>query len=100
MDKKEYMKVSEAAVKWGISTRRVRLLCSEGRIAGAWRKGGYYLIPADATRPSDGRVQKLTKNDDIPLLRQVCTPRRMKTVNGYSGRLVFYFVAAHCCCGL
>lgn len=43
MDKKEYMKVSEAAVKWGISTRRVRLLCSEGRIAGAWRKGGYFL---------------------------------------------------------
>ena len=68
---KEYMKVSEAAAKWGISTRRVRLLCSEGRIAGAWKKGGYYLIPADASRPSDGRVRKLTKNDDIPLLRQV-----------------------------
>lgn len=71
MTEKEYMKVSEVAAKWGISTRRVRRLCSEGRIAGALRKGGYYLIPTDATRPADGRAGKSNKNVDMPLLQQV-----------------------------
>ena len=32
-----YIKVSEAAKKWGISARRVRVLCAEGRIAGVVR---------------------------------------------------------------
>ena len=35
----EYIKVSKAAEKWGISPRRVRLLCAEGKIDGVVRKG-------------------------------------------------------------
>lgn len=34
-----YIKVSEAATKWGISDRHVRKLCAEGRISGMVRKG-------------------------------------------------------------
>ena len=49
------MKVSEAAVKWGLSTRRVRILCEEGRIEGVTRKGKLYMIPCDAVKPQDGR---------------------------------------------
>ena len=41
----KYIKVSEAAAKWGISARRVRLLCEQGRIAGVERKGNLYMIP-------------------------------------------------------
>ena len=51
----EYIKVSEAAAKWGISARRVRVLCAEGRIGGVIRKGNLYYIPQDALRPSDAR---------------------------------------------
>ncbi len=51
----EYMKVSEAAVKWGLSARRVRILCEENRIEGVTRKGKLYMIPVDATKPQDGR---------------------------------------------
>ena len=29
-----FMSVNEAAKKWGISDRRVRILCSEGKISG------------------------------------------------------------------
>lgn len=50
-----YIKVSEAAAKWGISTRRVRALCAQGRIAGVVRKGNLYMIPADALQPADAR---------------------------------------------
>lgn len=31
----DYIKVAEAATKWGISPRRVRVLCAEGKIP-AW----------------------------------------------------------------
>ena len=52
-----YIKVSEAAVKWGISARRVRELCSQGRIAGVVRKGNLYMIPKNAAQPADARVR-------------------------------------------
>lgn len=51
-----YIKVSEAAQKWGISPRRVRVLCSENKIEGVIRKGKLYYIPVDALKPFDGRV--------------------------------------------
>ena len=54
----EYIKVSEAAARWGISSRRVRILCAEGRIGGVIRKGNLYMIPAEALRPSDGRSHR------------------------------------------
>ena len=51
----KYIKVSQAAEKWGISARRVRVLCAEGKIEGMIRKGKLYMIPENASKPSDGR---------------------------------------------
>jgi len=42
----------EAARKWGISDRRVRILCAEGKIPGAVKTGKSYAIPKDAEKPS------------------------------------------------
>lgn len=33
----EYMTVKEASKKWNITMRRIQVLCSEGRIEGAFR---------------------------------------------------------------
>lgn len=49
------MTVKQASERWGISDRRVRLLCAGGRIEGIIRKGRTYLIPSDALKPIDGR---------------------------------------------
>lgn len=57
----EYIKVSEAAERWGLSARRVRVLCAEGRIGGVVRRGNLYMIPADAIRPSDGRSRRASQ---------------------------------------
>lgn len=57
----EYMKVTQAAEKWGISARRVRTLCAEGKIEGVIQKGKLYLIPIDAQKPGNGRISKKTK---------------------------------------
>ena len=35
----DYIKVSQAAEKWGLSTRRVHVLCAQGKIDGVIRKG-------------------------------------------------------------
>ena len=51
----EYIKISKAAEKWGISTRRIRVLCAEGKIPGVIRKGNLYMIPETASKPMDGR---------------------------------------------
>lgn len=52
----EYMKVTQAAEQWGISDRRVRILCQQGKIEGVIQKGRSYLIPYDAVKPIDGRT--------------------------------------------
>ncbi len=52
-----YIKASQAAKKWGISPRRVRMLCAEGKIEGAVQKGKLYMIPENAQKPADGRVK-------------------------------------------
>ncbi len=69
----KYLKVSEAATKWGISARRVRLLCEQGRIAGVERKGNLYMIPEDAEQPVDARtyVKKSLKKSYYPILEQI-----------------------------
>ena len=52
-----YITVKEAAAKWGISDRRIRVLCSEGKIPGAFQKGRGWKIPIDAEKPADGRFK-------------------------------------------
>ena len=52
-----YMTVKEAAKKWNISDRRVRILCAEGKIPGVTREGRSWMIPADAKKPEDGRYK-------------------------------------------
>lgn len=56
-----YMTVKQAAEKWGISDRRVRILCSEGKIPGVTREGRSWKIPEDAKKPEDRRY-KTTEN--------------------------------------
>lgn len=52
-----FMTVKQASEKWGISDRRIRVLCSEGKISGAYREGRAWKIPVDARKPADGRYK-------------------------------------------
>ncbi len=52
-----YITVKEAAKKWNISDRRVRILCAEGKVQGVTREGRSWRIPANAKRPEDGRYK-------------------------------------------
>lgn len=52
-----YLSVSQTAEKWSISTRRIQILCGEGRIPGAMRIGAFWAIPEDAAKPTDARIK-------------------------------------------
>jgi hypothetical protein len=57
----EYMTAQEAAKKWGITKRRVQILCVEKRIEGAQRLGNMWVIPHGAQKPVDARTNKKLK---------------------------------------
>lgn len=57
----EYMSAREAADKWGISQRRVAVLCSEQRIAEATMVGNMWIIPITAEKPIDARSTRYNK---------------------------------------
>ena len=63
-----YITVKQAAEKWGISDRRVRVLCSEGKITGACQEGRAWKIPHDAAKPTDGRYK--TKESLIQIIEE------------------------------
>lgn len=51
------MTARQAAEKWNISDRRVRALCANGQIAGAYRVGKIWHIPDTVQKPTDGRIK-------------------------------------------
>lgn len=56
----EYLTSVEMSEKWGITGRRISVLCAEGRIEGAIKKGKTWLIPAETKKPADARFKRDT----------------------------------------
>ncbi|MFV0395072.1 MAG: MerR family transcriptional regulator [Coprobacillaceae bacterium] len=52
-----YLTTQDIAKRWGITSRMVAYYCKEGKIPGAIKKGKTWLIPIDASPPTDGRVK-------------------------------------------
>ena len=59
----QYISASEAAIKWGISHRRVITLCRENRIPDVAMLGNMWIIPSDAEKPADGRTTRYDKKN-------------------------------------
>ena len=51
MNINEWKKADELAADWGITPRRIQIMCKEGRLDGAVKKGHQWLIPADIKKP-------------------------------------------------
>ena len=52
-----YLSVAQTAERWGISPRRIQILCNEERIPGAVRTGRSWAIPDDELKPADARIK-------------------------------------------
>ena len=51
----DFLTTEEMSKRWGITRRRIAELCKKGRIEGAVLKGKMWLLPEDATKPTDPR---------------------------------------------
>lgn len=65
--KVEYMTIQEAAERWGITERRIQVLCASGRLEGATKFGRQWAIPANSEKPDDARIKsgKYVKQDTM-----------------------------------
>ena len=61
----EYQPIARVAENWGISPRRLQVLCAQGKVEGAVRFGRAWMIPENAQKPADGRSRQ-SKQADIP----------------------------------
>lgn len=53
----EYLSLRETAEKWGVSIRRVQVLCNGNRIPGATKIGSFWVIPKEAEKPKNQRIK-------------------------------------------
>ena len=69
----EYMTVTQAAEKWGVAVRTVRLYCECGLLDGVIRKGKKYMIPVEAKKPIDRRKVRYKQIVDnlVPLFLEI-----------------------------
>ena len=54
----DYMTLKEAAEKWGVTPRRVNYYCAGGRIPGAVKRAGVWLLPKTVEKPIDDRTKQ------------------------------------------
>ena len=62
-----YMTTQDAADLWKISTRRISILCKEGRISGAYKDGKQWMIPLYAEKPADNRLRETQRYGRKPM---------------------------------
>ena len=58
----DYMTLKEASEKWGVTPRQINYLCAGGRIPGAVKMAGVWLLPKEAGKPVDRRYKVLGKS--------------------------------------
>ena len=90
-----FMTVKQAAEKWGLSDRRVRILCAEGKIPGAFQEGRGWKIPTDAVKPSDGRLKSSESLLDMIDRKKAELDRRRPLTEGEVARLTEEFTVEY-----
>lgn len=53
----QYLSTKQMSEKWGISSRRIQILCAENRIPGIIKIGNIWGIPEFAKKPDDARIK-------------------------------------------
>lgn len=62
--------VSEMSELWNIPTTQITRYCRDGRIEGAVKEKGIWMIPSDAQKPSDKRKKHVVASQTAPVVRK------------------------------
>ena len=90
-----FMTVKQAAEKWGLSDRRVRILCAKGRIHGEFQEGRGCKIPTDTVKPSDGRFRSIESLLDMIDQKKAELDTHRPLTEGEAARLTEEFVVEY-----
>ena len=90
-----FLTVKEVAEKWGISDRRVRVLCAQGKIEGAYQEGRGWKIPVDAKKPEDSRYKSAKSIQDIIKEKKLELDSRRPLTQGEMERLNEEFIVEY-----
>ena len=90
-----FLTAKEVAEKWGISDRRVRILCSEGKISGAYQEGRGWKIPFDAKKPEDSRYKSAKSIEYIIKEKKLELDSRRPLTAGEKQRLNEEFIVEY-----
>lgn len=71
-----FISAQEVSDKWGISKRRVQVLCASNRIKNAEKIGNMWVIPSDATKPEDARYKGVSRTATIKYVNLIKKARR------------------------
>lgn len=74
----KFISTTEAGRKWGLSSRRVAVLCTEGRIPDAQKVGNTWMLPEDAGKPSDARIKSGKYLKSLQIKSQVLFRKNIK----------------------
>lgn len=66
----DYMTLKETSEKWGVSVRQINYYCAGGRIPGAVKMAGVWLLPKDAEKPVDMRTKQGNRKRPYSLYEQ------------------------------
>lgn len=81
----EYMPANEAAARWGVSDRQVERLLAAGRVPGATKRGGIWMLPKNAEKPRDPRTVRRTGEAVFFTLPRRCPQLIMTTLYNAPG---------------
>ena len=90
-----YMTAKQAAEKWGLSDRRIRILCAEGKIPGAFQEERSWKIPVDAAKPADGRFKSTESLLDMIDRKKAELDTRRPLTEGEVARLTEEFIVEY-----
>lgn len=78
----EYMTIQEAAEKWGITERRIQVLCTSNRLPGATKFGRQWAIPSNLPKPLDERIKsgRYTKDTSLCITNENSFNNRKKVI--------------------
>ncbi len=93
----DFISVKEAAIKFGISERRVQKLCEAHRIEGAEMVSGVWLIPTKARKPQEDERTVFVDSKDYLSLKEVCDELSISIATGRNwvklGKIVPEFIS-------
>ncbi len=90
-----FITVKQAAEKWGVSERRVRILCAEGKIPGAFQQGRGWKIPYNAVKPADSRFKSTESLLDMIDRKKAELDTRRPLTEGEVARLTEEFTVEY-----